>query len=88
MDLAPLPCCDGVGVPHKIEEDWHRCQLSDNLRQAKRGRLGTNVSQGPSSSQKKGHLLGYRESVLVGVFSVFQVRSMLHFASVLSSLTL
>ena len=25
MDLALLikPCCDGV--PHKIEEDWHRC---------------------------------------------------------------
>ena len=31
---------------HKIEEDWHRCQLSDNLHQAKRGRLATDVSSG------------------------------------------
>ena len=47
MDLAPLikPCCDGI--PHKIEEDWRRCQLSDNLSQAKRGRLATDVSSGP-----------------------------------------
>ena len=30
-DLALLikPCC--CGIPHKIEEDWHRCQLRANL---------------------------------------------------------
>ena len=28
---------------YKIEEEWHRCQLSDNLPQAKRGRLTTDV---------------------------------------------
>ena len=31
----------------KIEEDWHRCQLSNNLPQAKRGRQATDVSSGP-----------------------------------------
>ena len=43
MDLAPLlePCCGGI--PHKIEEDWQRRELSDNLLQAKRGRLATDV---------------------------------------------
>ena len=46
-DLALLikPCCGGI--PHKIEEDWHRCQLRDNLLQAKRGILTTDVSLGP-----------------------------------------
>ena len=29
---------------NKIEEDWHRCQLSDSLPQAKRGKLATDVS--------------------------------------------
>ena len=31
VDLALLvrPCCGGV--PREIEEDWHRCELSDNL---------------------------------------------------------
>ena len=43
VDLALLikPCCGGV--PHKIGEDW----LSDNIPQAKRGRLTTDVSSGP-----------------------------------------
>ena len=45
-DLAPLikPHCGGV--PYKTEEDWHRCQLSDNLPQTKRGGLATAVSSG------------------------------------------
>ena len=50
-NLAPViePHCGGM--PHKIEEDWHGSQLSDNLPQVKRERLGTD--QGQSSSQKK-----------------------------------
>ena len=46
-DLALLvrPCCGGI--PHKIEEGWHRCLLSDNLPQAERGRLATGISCGP-----------------------------------------
>ena len=46
-DLTPLvkPRCGSI--PHKIEEDWHRCQLSNNLPQAKRRRLATEVSSGP-----------------------------------------
>ena len=32
---------------YRVEEDWHRCWLSDNLPQAKRGRLATDVSSGP-----------------------------------------
>ena len=58
-DIALLikPCCGGV--PHKIEEDWH----SNNLPQAKRGRLATDVDSGPmflththvhTDTQKKG----------------------------------
>ena len=35
----------------KIEEDWHR--LSDNLPQAERGGLATDVSSGQSASPKK-----------------------------------
>ena len=37
VDLAPLirPHCGSI--PHKIEEDWHRRQLSDNLPQVNRG---------------------------------------------------
>ena len=52
-DLAPLskPRCGGI--PHKVKEDWHRCQLSDNLPQAKRGRLATDVSLGPIFLIKK-----------------------------------
>ena len=40
-DLAPLvkPCCGRI--PHNMEEDSHRCWLSKNLPQAKRGRLVT-----------------------------------------------
>ena len=43
-DLAPLikPCCGGI-PGKKMEEDWHRCQLSNNLPQAERGRLATDV---------------------------------------------
>ena len=53
VDLALLikPHCGGVS--QKIEEDWHRCQLSDNLPQAKSGRLATNVSSGPIFLIKK-----------------------------------
>ena len=29
---------------YKIEEDWHRCQFSNNFPPAKRGRLATDVS--------------------------------------------
>ena len=32
---------------YKTEEDWHRCWLSNNLPQGKRGRLATDVSSGP-----------------------------------------
>ena len=32
---------------YKIEEDCHRCWLSNNLPQVKRGRLATDVSSGP-----------------------------------------
>ena len=32
---------------YKIEEDWHRCYLSNNLLEVKRGRLATDVSSGP-----------------------------------------
>ena len=46
-DLAPLVKPRYGGIPHKIEEDWHRCQLSDNLPQAKGGRLAIDVSSGP-----------------------------------------
>ena len=38
-----------VEVSHtqKIEEDWHGSQLRDNLPQAKKGGLATDVSSGP-----------------------------------------
>ena len=39
---------------YKIEEDWQRCWLSDNLPQAKRGRLAT-VSSGPIFLKKETH---------------------------------
>ena len=47
VDLVQLvkPHCGSV--PHKIEEDWHRCELSDTLPQEKRGRLATDVSLEP-----------------------------------------
>ena len=35
---------------YKIEKDWHRRQLRDNLPQAKSGRLATDVSSGPKKS--------------------------------------
>ena len=38
---------------YKIERHWHRCCLSDNLPQAKRGRLATDVSSGPIFLTKK-----------------------------------
>ena len=38
---------------YKMEEDWHRHQLSDRLPQAKRGRLATDVSSGPIFLSKK-----------------------------------
>ena len=38
---------------HKVEEDWHRCQLRDHLPQAKRGRLATDVSSGTIFLTKK-----------------------------------
>ena len=47
VDLAWLlikPRCGGV---EEAEEGWHRCYLSDNLPQAKRGRLATDVHSGP-----------------------------------------
>ena len=40
-------------VPHKIEEDWHRRELSDNLLQAKRGKLTTDDSSEPIFLKKK-----------------------------------
>ena len=52
-NLAPLikPCCGGI--PHKIEEDWHGCWLSNNFPQANRGILATDVSSGPIFLTKK-----------------------------------
>ena len=41
------------GIPSKIEEDWHRCWLSDSLPQAKKGRLATNDSSKPIFLTKK-----------------------------------
>ena len=38
---------------HKIEEDWHRWWLSDNLPQGKRRRLTTDVSSGIIFPMKK-----------------------------------
>ena len=38
---------------YKVEEDWHRCYLRDNLPQAKRRRLATDVSLGPIFFTKK-----------------------------------
>ena len=43
--LLVKPCCGSI-LP-KIEENWHRCWLTDNLPQAKGGRLVTDVSSGP-----------------------------------------
>ena len=40
-------------LTYKVEEDWHRCWLSDNLPQAKRGRLATDISLGPTFLTKK-----------------------------------
>ena len=40
---------------YKIEEDWHRCYLSNNLPQEKRGRLATDVSSGPIFLTKTTH---------------------------------
>ena len=40
-------------VTYKMEEDWHSCQLSDKLPQAKRGRLATDVSSEPIFLTKK-----------------------------------
>ena len=44
-----------VAVSHiqKVEEDWHRYQLSDHLPQVKRGRLATDVSSRHLPHQKK-----------------------------------
>ena len=48
---------------YKIEEDGHRCQLRENLPQAKRGRLATDVSSGQIFfSQKKREKLNSRAS--------------------------
>ena len=38
---------------YEIEEYWHRCQLSDNLPQAKRGKLDTMLAQRQSASHTK-----------------------------------
>ena len=38
---------------YKTEEDWHRCQLSDNLPKAERRRLARVVSSGPIILTKK-----------------------------------
>ena len=46
-DLAPLVSPHCVVIPCKIEEKWHRCYISDNLPQARRGRLAADVSSGP-----------------------------------------
>ena len=53
VNLALLikPCCGSI--PHKIEEDWHRHYLRDNLPQAKRGRFATDVGSGPIFFIKK-----------------------------------
>ena len=37
----------------RIKEDWHRCQLRDNLPQGKVGRLATDVRPGPILLTKK-----------------------------------
>ena len=52
-DLAPLikPCCGSI--PRKTKEDCHRYYLSDNLPQAKRGRLATGLSSGTISFTNK-----------------------------------
>ena len=52
-DLTPLtmPCFGGI--PYKIKEDCHKCQLSGNLSQAKSGRLATDVSSGAIFLTKK-----------------------------------
>ena len=52
-DLAPLvkPHCGNI--PHKIEEEWHGCQLSDNLPQAKEEDWQQMLAQVQSSSPKK-----------------------------------
>ena len=56
-DIALLikPHCGNIS--HKTEEDWHRCQLSNSLPQAKRRRLASDVSSGPIflNTQKKPH---------------------------------
>ena len=46
-DLPPLVSPHCGGIPHKVEEDWHGCYLSNNLPQAKSRRLVTDVSSGP-----------------------------------------
>ena len=55
-DLAQLirSCCGGVS--HKLEEDWHRRQLTNNLPQAKRGRLAQMSAHQQSSQAKRGRL--------------------------------
>ena len=50
VGLAPLikPQCGGI--PHKIEEDWHRCQLRANLPPEKEEDWLQMLAQGQSSS--------------------------------------
>ena len=38
---------------YKVEEDWHRCSLRDNLPRAKRGRWATDASSGSIFLTKK-----------------------------------
>ena len=57
---------------YKIEEDWQRCQLRDNLPQARRGRLAMAVSSGPIFLTKKNILCEtlncYRTQLLKAYF--------------------
>ena len=45
---------------YKVEEDWQRYLLSDNLPQAKRGRLAADVSSGPMFLTKEKRGMGFR----------------------------
>ena len=49
----------------KVQEDWHGCELRDNLLQAKRGRLATDVSSGPQQNQSSciGKMSGRKKSL-------------------------
>ena len=54
---GPTHCSSSQAVAaahiQKTEEEWHRCQLSVHLPQAKRGRLAIDLSSGPIFLTKK-----------------------------------